>query len=69
MATIRELLLQIPEYGEKALINIIKQRREECLNDEVKSASYAIGEAFTWDSSIEGFDFWRETYSEFKKNE
>ena len=57
MATIRELLLQLPEYGEKALINIIKQHSEYCLNEEVEYMSDALSGSFNWDESNEGIDF------------
>lgn len=69
MATIRELLLQIPEHGEKAVFNAENQLGKEHLNKKKSKISNALIYAFHWYSSIEGYDFWRDIYHELRKNE
>ena len=69
MATIRELLLQIPEHGEKAIINAELQEKYDVLNRESDTISESLISAFIWLNSVEGYDFWCDIHIELKKNE
>ena len=69
MATIRELLLQIPEYGELAIINAELQEKYDVLSSESDTISESLISAFIWLNSVEGYDFWCDIHIELTKNE
>ena len=66
MATIRELLLQIPEHGEKAVINA-ERNFENTLGKKRKTISDALHSAFVWMNTPEGHFFWKNIHNELEK--
>lgn len=76
MATIRELLLKIPKYGELAVQEHIRQKDEDLedssildLDTECHSSVRKVlyNDTFYWNKSIEGYSFWKEVYDKLNE--
>ena len=55
------------EIRKKAVRNTIKNKGIKKLRDKYSSTSSAIAHSFNWESSPEGYKYWRDIYNTFIK--
>lgn len=69
MKTFREWFKELPgPYGEQAIANCKKQRSRDFIDEEVKDLATAIDMGFTWNSTKEGHDYWKNIHFCAKEN-